>query len=119
MTHHDNEPSRIKGGAAAGSTEPEAASSHLQLVKPDSATESVVGDSHPRPKEQDRDDRSSMIIKIYGSRPSNLPLGIALVAALVIHGAIGTATHSMAVPKRMEERVKMEMYKPPPPPPPP
>jgi protein TonB len=46
------------------------------------------------------------------------PFVIAIVAAFLVHGALG-ATAQKAPAKKLEQRVEMALYKPPPPPPPP
>ena len=89
---------------------------HGAPSEPEAPDENVPAQAaSPAPDEND----GPLILSLYGREQSNWPLGLAIVAAFIFHGALGTATHRIAVPKKMEERVKMEMYKPPPPPPPP
>ena len=95
---------------------------NLKLIRSDdpAPVQESVQPTSPQPEESDpRSEASPLVLTLYNKEQSNWPLGLAIVAAFIFHGALGTATHSIAVPKKMEERVKMEMYKPPPPPPPP
>jgi protein TonB len=108
MTQRDTEPESLNESSSSAGASSSTSGKHLRLIREGEGQGSNALAPGP----------TSIVIELYGRRQSNAPLGLALIAAFALHGACGTITRTIATPKRLEERVKMEMYKPPPPPPP-